>query len=184
MSKNRKPSKHTSSSSVAAKRSHKVQKQNKVWMWVGLGLATIAIVALVVFLKPKATQAADISVAEAYQKYQQGAFFLDVRSQEEWDQVHIKNSILIPLDVLQNRLDELPRDRDIVVVCKSGHRSEDGMNILRQAGFSRAACMTGGLTGWQTAGYPLEGSISNGKPNRSSAVSMSLARRRLGSSLL
>jgi rhodanese-related sulfurtransferase len=62
------------------------------------------------------------------------------------------------LDVLQSRLSELPFDRDIVVVCLSGHRSKEGMTLLQRAGFSRASCMTGGLTAWKAAGYPLEGS--------------------------
>jgi rhodanese-related sulfurtransferase len=105
---------------------------------------------------PKTTRSTEISAIQAYQKYQEGAFFLDVRTQAEWEQMHIAKSSLIPLDELQNRLSELPRDRDIVVVCLSGHRSKEGMTILQQAGFSRATCMTGGLTAWKEAGYPLE----------------------------
>jgi rhodanese-related sulfurtransferase len=62
------------------------------------------------------------------------------------------------LDELTSHLNELPRDRDIVVVCLSGHRSKEGMTILRQVGFSRAMCMTGGLTAWKAAGYQLEDS--------------------------
>jgi rhodanese-related sulfurtransferase len=142
--------------SPASKHRHKARKQNRLWLWGGLGLAAIAILAVIILLKPKTAQPTEISPAQAYQKYQQGAFFLDVRSQEEFDQAHIANSAIIPLDELPNRLGELPRNRDIVVVCLSGHRSEEGMTILQQAGFSRAACMTGGLAAWQAAGYPLE----------------------------
>ena len=68
----------------------------------------IIIVAAILFI-PRITGNTHISVALAYQKYQQGAFFLDVRSQEEWDQIHIASSTLIPLDELQNRLSELPK---------------------------------------------------------------------------
>jgi rhodanese-related sulfurtransferase len=136
----------------------KARKQNQLLKWGGLGIAAIVIIVVLILLIPKITGNIHISVAQAYQKYQQGAFFLDVRSQEEWDQVHIANSTLIPLDELQNRLSELPNDRDIVVVCLSGHRSEEGVTILRNAGFSRASCMTDGLTAWKAAGYPLEGS--------------------------
>jgi len=71
--------------------------------------------------------------------------------------MHIANSTLIPLDQLQNRITELPRDRDIVVVCRTGKRSQTGMNTLQDAGFTRAVSMTGGLTAWKAAGYPLEG---------------------------
>ena len=127
-------------------------------MWVGLGLAALVVLAAAILLWPKTTQAAEISAGQVYQKYQQGAFFLDVRSQAEWDQVYIAKSKLIPLDELRNRLSELPRDRDILFVYLSGPRSKEGMTILQQAGFSRASCMTGGLTAWKAAGYPLEGS--------------------------
>lgn len=157
MSKKRKSSKSVPTG-LASKRPHKAHKQNRAWIWAGLGLTALVILVVAILFWPKSTQATEISAAQAYQKYQQGAFLLDVRSQAEWDQVHIANSTLISLDELQSHLDELPRDRDIVVVCLSGRRSEEGMNILQQAGFARAACMTGGLTDWKAAGYPLEGS--------------------------
>jgi rhodanese-related sulfurtransferase len=87
--------------------------------------------------------------------YEKGALFVDVRTQQEWDQGHIAGSILIPLDVLQSRMGELPRDKDIVVVCKSGARSKEGTTLLRQAGFTRVTCMTGGIQAWVAAGYPV-----------------------------
>jgi rhodanese-related sulfurtransferase len=140
------------------KQRRKTHKQNAPWKWISLGIAAVVIVVAVILLLPRISGVPHISVAEAYQKYQQGAFFVDVRSQEEFDQAHITNSTLIPLDELQNRLSDLPKDKDIVVVCFSGHRSEEGVTILLKAGFSRARCLTGGLTAWKTAGYLLEGS--------------------------
>lgn len=133
----------------------KAPKPNRTWLWVSLGLIVIAAVAYWL-LGTKSPQLNEITPAQAYEKYQQGAFFLDVRTQAEWAQAHIAGSKLIPLDELQSRLGELPRDRDIVVVCLTGHRSEEGMKVLQAAGFSRAACMTGGLAAWKIAGYPLE----------------------------
>lgn len=97
-----------------------------------------------------------ISVSEAYNKYQSGAFVLDVRTQEEWDDFHAPNTTLIPLDQLPSRLNELPRDREIVVVCRSGNRSQQGRDILINAGFQQVTSMTGGLTEWRAAGYPVE----------------------------
>jgi rhodanese-related sulfurtransferase len=98
----------------------------------------------------------EISPAQAYEKYQQGAFFLDVRSQEEWNQFHITGSTSNPLDELPSRLNELPRNQDIVVVCLSGHRSQSGVTILQQAGFTRVSCLSGGLQAWMDANYPIE----------------------------
>jgi rhodanese-related sulfurtransferase len=155
MSKKRKTS-SSSSTGHPSNRQRASQKNSLTWLWIGLGIILLA-VAVYLVARPKSVLPTEISPAQAYQKYQQGAFFLDVRSQEEWIQTHIAGSTLIPLDELQNRLGDLPRDRDIVVVCLSGKRSKDGMTILQQAGFSRASCMTGGLTAWKAAGYPLEG---------------------------
>ncbi len=155
------PSRPSKSKSSGNKKQHqyrKARKQNQLLIWIGLGIGLIVIIVVAILLVPKITGNTHISVTQAYQKYQQGAFFLDVRSQEEWDQVHVANSTLIPLDELQNRIGELPNDRDIVVVCLSGHRSEEGVKTLQNAGFSRVNCMTGGLTAWKAAGYPLESS--------------------------
>jgi rhodanese-related sulfurtransferase len=119
-----------------------------------LGIVILVAAAFLLF-RPKSTLPTEISATQAWEKYQQGAFFLDVRTQQEWDQGHIAKSTLIPLDDLQDRLSELPRDQDIVVICRSGARSKEGAAILRQAGFTRVTCMTGGLQAWVTAGYPL-----------------------------
>lgn len=152
------PSKSKPSGSKKQQQYRKARRQNELLKWIGLGFTVIVIILAVILLIPKISGNAHISVAQAYQKYQQSAFFLDVRSQEEWDQVHIASSTLIPLDELPNKLSELPKDRDIVVVCLSGHRSGEGVSILQKAGFSRATCLIGGLTAWKAAGYPLEGS--------------------------
>jgi len=157
MSQKHKPS-NLKASGSKKRQHHKTRKQNQFWKWIGLGSAVVVIIVAAILLIPKFSGATEISAAQAFQKYQQSAFFLDVRSQEEWDQVHIANSTLIPLDELPNKLSELPKNRNIVVVCLVGKRSHEGMEILQQAGFSRASCMTGGLNAWKAAGYPLEGS--------------------------
>jgi len=95
-----------------------------------------------------------INADEAYQMYQDGVFFLDVRTPEEWNEFHAPNSTLIPLDQLQNRLDEVPNDQPIVVVCRSGNRSQQGRDILLEAGFSQVTSMSGGLNEWVASGYP------------------------------
>jgi rhodanese-related sulfurtransferase len=97
-----------------------------------------------------------ISVSEAYEMYQNGAFVLDVRTQEEWDEFHAPNTTLIPLDQLASRLNEVPRDRQVVVVCRSGNRSQEGRDILLDAGFEQVSSMAGGLNEWRASGYPVE----------------------------
>lgn len=116
--------------------------------------------AIVIGNKPAQDQAGltafppEINVQEAYKLYQDGVFLLDVRTQGEWDEVHVPNATLIPLDELENRLNELPKDQEIVVMCRSGNRSQTGRDILRNAGFTSVTSMSGGIKDWQAAGYP------------------------------
>jgi rhodanese-related sulfurtransferase len=97
----------------------------------------------------------EISVSEAYHKYQIGAYVLDVRTPEEWNDFHAPNTTLIPLDQLPSRLNEIPRDKEIVVVCRSGNRSQQGRDILLNAGFQQVTSMQGGLNEWRASGYPV-----------------------------
>lgn len=132
----------------------------------GAQIGVLLVVALVIYLilqtSGRSNNAAstslpnEISVSEAYTKYQQGAFFIDVRTQEEWNEYHVPNTSLVPLDQLSSRLNELPRDREIVVVCRSGGRSQEGRDILLNAGFTRVTSMQGGLSDWRASGYPIE----------------------------
>ena len=135
------------------------------WPWIGLLLAVLAVSSLGIAAcgtSPAADAEAavvvpdEISVGEAYQKYQEGVFLLDVRTQEEWDDYHAPDTTLIPLDQLESRLNELPQDEEIVVVCRSGNRSQVGRDILRNNGFERSTSMSGGLNAWRAAGYPVE----------------------------
>ena len=133
----------------------------------GAQIGVLLIVALVVYLllqmggasknQPATnTLSSTLSVAEAYDLYQKGAFVLDVRTVEEWNEFHAPGTTLIPLDQLPARLNEVPRDRQIVVVCRSGNRSQQGRDILLNAGFEQVASMTGGLTEWRANGFPIE----------------------------
>ena len=125
-------------------------------------IGVLLVVTLVLYLmlqmsRGNATPQADtVSVADAYQMYQSGAFVLDVRTPEEWNEYRIPNTTLIPLDQLAARLGEVPRDRPIVVVCRSGNRSQQGRDILLNAGFEGVVSMSGGLSEWRASGYPVE----------------------------
>jgi rhodanese-related sulfurtransferase len=100
---------------------------------------------------------ADVSPVDGYQLVQNGAFLLDVRTQDEWDQYHAIGATLIPLDQLPNRLSELPKDKQIVVICHSGNRSKQGRDILLANGF-QATSVTGGLLQWYANNLPFTGS--------------------------
>ena len=121
-------------------------------------VAVAIIVIVLIALSGQGNQglAREVNTDQAYQMYQSGVFVVDVRTQEEWDEYHAPNTTLIPLDQLQNRLAEIPKDREILVVCRSGNRSQQGRDIMLAAGYN-ATSMTGGLKEWYAKGYPIEG---------------------------
>ncbi len=136
----------------------RMQSRRVPWLWVALGVLVLGFLA-VGFLRGVGTVSSnrlplEISVEQAYRLYQQGYFLLDVRTQEEWDSIHVPNATLIPLDQLPQRLNELPKDRPILVICRSGNRSQTGRDILLQNGWN-ATSIRGGLRAWQAAGYPV-----------------------------
>jgi rhodanese-related sulfurtransferase len=79
---------------------------------------------------------------------------LDVREQDEWDAGHIDGAQHIPLGELGARLAELPKDRLVVAVCRSGSRSDRAAKGLRGNGLE-AENLDGGVTAWSRAGLPL-----------------------------
>jgi glyoxylase-like metal-dependent hydrolase (beta-lactamase superfamily II)/rhodanese-related sulfurtransferase len=85
---------------------------------------------------------------------------LDVREPAEWsgELGRIPGARPMPLGELRARLGELPRDRPIVAVCRSGGRSAEASLILEQGGFARAANMSGGMIRWNALGLPTESS--------------------------
>ncbi|MGF2615946.1 rhodanese-like domain-containing protein [Rossellomorea vietnamensis] len=78
---------------------------------------------------------------------------IDVRSEEEYSQGHLQHSLLIPLDDLQNRLDELDKNQPYLVVCRTGNRSSQAAEILKSNGFTSVYNLKSGLSAWS---YPLE----------------------------
>ena len=77
---------------------------------------------------------------------------LDVRSSGERSAGAIAGSLHIPLNQLPRRLEELPRDRPLVVHCAGGYRSSIAASLLQRSGLS-ASELAGGLTAWESAGH-------------------------------
>lgn len=82
-------------------------------------------------------------------------FILDVRQPDEFKSGHIAGAKLIPLNELRSRMNELPKDKPILCVCRSGSRSGAAAGQLTSAGFE-AINLRGGMMGWQMAGYPVK----------------------------
>jgi rhodanese-related sulfurtransferase len=131
-----------------------VKKTTPIWEWILIGIAIIA--AAVLLYDRFAPDPSQISVDQAAQAREQGAFMLDVREPDEWQDFHMPGATLIPLGDLPDRLSEVPTDREIVVVCRSGNRSQEGRDILLEAGFTNVSSMAGGMNEWRSQGLPVE----------------------------
>jgi rhodanese-related sulfurtransferase len=80
---------------------------------------------------------------------------LDIRNPPEWATRHIAGSTNIPLNHLQERIAEVPRDRRIAVHCASGYRSSIAASILHHNGITNLIEIAGGLAAWDAAGLPV-----------------------------
>jgi rhodanese-related sulfurtransferase len=85
------------------------------------------------------------------------ALVVDVREQNEFSAGHIPNSRFIPLGQVKARLPELDkfRDRNVIVVCRSGNRSASACSTLRKHGFTKVFNLTGGIQSWEQASLPV-----------------------------
>ncbi|GAC1619209.1 MAG: MBL fold hydrolase [Ktedonobacteraceae bacterium] len=80
---------------------------------------------------------------------------VDVREPEEYEQGHVPGAINLPQADLASRLDELPHDRPLTLICRSGARALRAAQFLRQVGFEQVANVQGGTEAWRVAGKPL-----------------------------
>ncbi len=96
----------------------------------------------------------EISAANAAIKVAQGTYLLDVRNDDEWEAGHATDAHYVSLAQLPDRLEELPNDNEIIVICRSGARSLKAAKLLTARGFS-AANLTGGMQSWAASGLPV-----------------------------
>jgi rhodanese-related sulfurtransferase len=73
---------------------------------------------------------------------------VDVREPWEFELARIEGSLLVPLGQLPSRVDELPRDRPLVMVCHTGRRSQNAAMFLAQSGFADVQNLSGGVERW------------------------------------
>ncbi len=95
----------------------------------------------------------EVDVDEARRRVGAGAFLLDVRNADEWDAGHAEGAVWIPLGELETRRDEVPTDRPILAICRSGVRSHTASEALIGWGHD-ATNVIGGSQAWAAAGLP------------------------------
>lgn len=101
-----------------------------------------------------APQVPEIDVDELARRHAEGAYLLDVRQSDEYAEAHVPGAVLVPLDQLPDRQGELPKDRPLLVICRSGGRSAAAVQALSAAGYD-ATNVAGGTLAWIEAGNPV-----------------------------
>lgn len=133
----------------------------------GLMIASVLLVALVVAgcgAAPAADKTVDINALPATidaatlraVQNDPNVVILDVRETFEYNAGHIAGVKLIPLGQLPSRVNEVPKDKPVIVTCRTGNRSGQAVQFLRDQGYTNVHNMAGGIVAWQNAGYPVE----------------------------
>jgi rhodanese-related sulfurtransferase len=83
-------------------------------------------------------------------------FLLDVREPWEYAQGRVPGARLLPLGELEDRVDEVPRDRPVLAICHSGQRSLAAAAFLLSLGYADVSNVEGGTSAWIERGFPIE----------------------------
>jgi rhodanese-related sulfurtransferase len=102
-----------------------------------------------------ADEVKEVSREEARKMLDEGAQLLDVRADHEWEAGRIAGAAHVPLPQLPERLDEVDKDRPVVVYCRGGNRSTMASAALDDAGYE-AVKLSEGIVGWDKDDLPME----------------------------
>lgn len=83
------------------------------------------------------------------------ALLVDIRERQEFLAVRVDDSLFIPMSQLGVRVDEIPKDRPVLLICASGNRSQSAASFLLQNGWSDVGSVAGGIVGWERLGLPV-----------------------------
>ena len=96
----------------------------------------------------------EIDVEELARRREQGAVVIDVRQPDEYDEAHVPGARLIPLGEVAERIDEVPSETEVLVICRSGGRSMKAAEVMAASG-RRPLNVAGGTLAWIEAGHPV-----------------------------
>lgn len=98
-----------------------------------------------------------VTAEEAVAMIDDGAMLVDIRELDEWQTIRIPGADFKPLSQIQDWFEDLPRDQDIILQCRSGSRSAQATHaLMTQAGFDRVFNLTGGIIAWHSADLPVD----------------------------
>lgn len=106
----------------------------------------------------QAGQVATLSASDLLKRIQKGEkpLIIDVREPHEFQAGHIANASLIPLGNVEQGVAGIPKEQEIILVCRSGNRSEQAYQRLTALGYTNLKNMTGGMLSWERIGAPIE----------------------------
>jgi rhodanese-related sulfurtransferase len=104
----------------------------------------------------KMAQMSQEALLEHQAKHPQHLFVLDVRSPEEFKEGHVPGAVNIPYDQMASRLAEVPKDKDVVLYCRSGRRAGIAAEVLGNNGYTRLSHLEGDMPAWIEKGRPVE----------------------------
>ena len=104
------------------------------------------------------TNPVDIDPQTALARATAGSLFVDVREQDEVAQAayDVPGMTVLPLSELTDRFAELPKDRELIMACRSGGRSMRALQFLQAQGYTQVVNLEGGILRWQAEGHPMK----------------------------
>jgi rhodanese-related sulfurtransferase len=106
-----------------------------------------------------------VTPKEAAEILKGNALLIDVREPDELAEqsYNVKNSINIPLDSIESKIDSIPKDKQVILACQKGGRSQKAFDLLKEKGFTNIANLEGGMNAWDEAGLPTKSGVTEKK---------------------
>jgi rhodanese-related sulfurtransferase len=123
---------------------------------VALSCTTLLVATLAFAGEPAVSLVSQEALLERQNKADPALFVLDVRTPEEFSAGHVPGAVNIPHDKIAARLMDVPKDKDVVVYCRSGRRSDLAAAALAANGYTRLGHLEGDMLAWEAKGQPVE----------------------------
>ena len=133
------------------------------------GLFAVVVVGTALATDSLTTAVSPDALRERLDDGEKAPYVLDVRTPEEFVAGHVPGAVNIPYDQVASRLAEVPKDRDVVLYCRSGRRAQLAAEVLSDKGYSRLEYLQGDMPAWAAQGGPVE------KPRDAAACVAALA---------
>ena len=123
---------------------------------LALTFAAFAVATLAFAAEPAVSLVSQEALLARQQQGDSALFVLDVRTPEEFAAGHIPGAVNIPHDQVAARLMDVPKDKDVVIYCRSGRRSAIAAEALAANGYTRLGHLEGDMQAWEAKGRPVE----------------------------